>query len=257
MKKIFLLLVLLLILLFFNKKILIEKFSYNNIFNTEFDKIIYINLDHRKDRKEQILNEFKKMNIDETKIHRIHAVHEKYNGHIGCAKSHIKAIEYAKNNGFKRVLIFEDDFVFLHNEDIVKERIQNFLRNTPKWDVCQFTSVYVTYKNNDENNNVRLVNKASTSSCYAINSTFYDKLLNNLNDSLKKMEHEMEQFNKNNNNILKKKHTSNYALDQNWYKLQEKSNWYIFYPFLGKQGGEAAKSSIMSSNLEGFTNFFF
>ena len=88
--------IILLILIVTNNNFKKENFySEENIFNSKFDKILYINLKHRKDRNEQILNEFKKININKNKIHRIDAVHEKYNGHIGCAKM-LKAINYAK-----------------------------------------------------------------------------------------------------------------------------------------------------------------
>jgi GR25 family glycosyltransferase involved in LPS biosynthesis len=257
----------------------------NNVFNDFFDKIIYINLDHRKDRKEQILNEFNKMDINKNKIHRIDAVHEKYNGHIGCAKSHIKALNYAKGNNYKNVVIFEDDFIFTKNKEDINSKLNKFLKeHGNNWDVVQLTSHYVTFRdgtkipnkndvkndNNNDNDNsnnqnyvkndVSLIKKATTSSSYMINNNFFDKLINNLNSSIEKMEQEMVEFNKKINNIKKKKKTTNYALDQHWHPLQQNYNWYLFYPFLGKQGGEAAKSSIMSNSLEGFTsnniNFF-
>ena len=63
----------------------------------------------------------------------------------------------------------------------------------------------------------------------------------------------MIKFNNSNNNELKKKFETNYALDQHWYNLQEHSKWYLFKPYIGKQGGSAVSSSIMSSKLEGFT----
>ena len=229
-----------------------ETFKNNNIFNDKFDKIIYINLDHRKDRKEQILNEFKKMKIDEKKIYRLDAEHSKYNGHIGCAKSHIKALNYAKKQKFKRILVFEDDFIFTLNNNDVHDKLEKFLKDYEgNWDVVQLTSHYKTFRNSD-NKDVRLINKASTSSSYMINSSFYDNLLNSLNSSVENMEKEMVEFNKKNNYILKKKKTTKYALDQHWYPLQKKSKWFLFYPYLGKQGGNASKSSIMSNNLEGF-----
>ena len=77
-----------------------------------FDNYFYINLEHRTDRKKQITDELKKMEIPEDKIIRIDASRNKYNGHIGCCKSHIKALKYAKEHKFKTVIIFEDDFVF-------------------------------------------------------------------------------------------------------------------------------------------------
>jgi glycosyl transferase, family 25 len=246
-------LIVFLVLTYLNFNNFNENFKVNNIFNSYFDKIIYINLDHRKDRKKQILNELKKMDIDENNIYRVEAVHGKYNGHIGCAKSHIKALNYAKQNKFKNILVFEDDFVFTDDKNNVQEKLNKFLKdNKGKWDVVQLTSHYKTFRNNDEKNNVRLVNKASTSSSYMINETFYDKLLQSLNSSVENMEKEMIEFDKSNNNIKKKKTTTKYALDQHWYPLQKSSNWFLFDPYLGKQGGEAGNSSIMSKNLEGF-----
>jgi len=100
-----------------------------------------------------------------------------------------------------------------------------------------------------------LTNCATTSSCYIIKSKFYDKLLNNLTSAKIKMENEMIEFNKKNNGILKKKYETRFALDQHWNKLQRVSNWYMFFPYLGKQGGDAGTSSIMGS-LEYFIEYF-
>ena len=162
------------------------------------------------------------MNIDKKKIYRLPAVHEKYNGHIGCAKSHIKVLKYAKKNKFKNVLVFEDDFIFTLDKNEAQNKIEKFLEeNKNNWDVVQLTSVYKTFRNNDEKNDVRLVNKASTSSSYMINESFYDKLLESLNSSVENMEKEMIVFNKENNNVKKKKKTTKYALDQHWYPLQK------------------------------------
>ena len=65
------------------------------------------------------------------------------------------------------------------------------------------------------------------------------------------MEKEMVEFKKKNPN--KKKTATGYALDQHWGKLQKTSKWYIFEPYLGKQGGDAGSSSIMGS-IESFMN---
>ena len=100
---------------------------------------------------------------------------------------------------------------------------------------------------------MKRVKSATTSSAYIINKKFYNKLLDDLNNAKNKMKYEMIKFNKKNNNILKKKKQTKYALDQHWINLQKKSNWYIFSPHLGRQGGKAGKSSIMS-NLESFSN---
>ena len=64
----------------------------------------------------------------------------------------------------------------------------------------------------------------------------------------------MKNFNNKNKGIFKKKTTTPHALDQHWYKLQSSSRWYLFKPYLGKQGGGAGSSSIMSRKLEAFNN---
>ena len=51
------------------------------------DKIFYINLDERKDRKEQIEKEFEKFEIPLEKVERFEAIKHQY-GMIGCSKSH-------------------------------------------------------------------------------------------------------------------------------------------------------------------------
>ena len=63
----------------------------------------------------------------------------------------------------------------------------------------------------------------------------------------------MIEFNKKNNGVLKKKKTTSHALDQHWGKLQKNSDWYIFDPYIGKQGGSSGGSSIMGG-IEAFIN---
>tara|TARA_B100000989_G_scaffold253640_1_gene202123 strand:+ start:1153 stop:1950 length:798 start_codon:yes stop_codon:yes gene_type:complete len=253
-KKIIIVLLILIIifsyLCFFLKKRK-ERFTSINGINS-FDKYMYINLRHRKDRKTQITNELAKMEIPQNKIIRIDAVYNKYNGHIGCCKSHIKAITLAKQMNLPHVAIFEDDFVFTKSKDEVDKKINHFLQKYHNFNVIQFSTVHNTLNDiNDEH--VKKVEKASTSSAYILNSNFYDKLLEDLNNSKDKMENEMIEFNKKNNKKTKK-FNSGYALDQHWNDLQKKSKWYIFDPYIGEQGGDANNSSIMES-LESFMNF--
>lgn len=215
-----------------------------------FDHYLFINLDHRKDRLKQITSELNKMELPKNKITRIKAVHEKYNGHIGCAKSHIKALNLAKKNKYNHVIIFEDDFIFTENKTNVDNKINNFLKIFKgNWDVIQLTAHYKKLDNINIKD-IKKVNSASTSSAYIIQNHFYDKLIDNITQSKNKMEKEMIKFHSKNNN-KKKKFTTNYALDQHWNNLQKKSKWYIFDPTLGKQSGS---SSIMSYNLEGFVS---
>ena len=239
---------------------LIETFTSNpntNLnppkFTKYIDKIYYINLSHRKDRKKQINNEFKKMDFPNNKIERIDASHEKYNGHIGCCKSHIKAMKKIIEEDISIAMVFEDDFVFTVEKEALNKRIREFFKMyKDNWDIIQLASVYTTV-NDSKLKDVKKVEKASTSSAYIINKKFAKILLKDLESSLKSMEKEMVEFNKNNGR-KQKKYETRFALDQNWYKLQKKSNWFLFKPYLGKQGGEAGHSSILNRKIEDFVS---
>jgi hypothetical protein len=223
--------------------------QYNGI--NSFDNYFYINLVHRTDRKKQITDEFQRMKIPEDKIIRVDAVRNKYNGHIGCCKSHIKTINLAKKMNLNNAVIFEDDFVFTLSKDEVDKKINHFFKTYPNYDIVQLTTVFKKLEDIDDNH-VKKVKNATTSSAYIINKKFFNKLLDDLIISKVKMENEMIEFN-NKNGVLKKKHQTKFALDQHWGKLQKNSDWYIFDPYLGKQGGDAKKSSIMG-DIEEFKN---
>ena len=212
---------------------------HNRIENTKLniDAYLYINLLERKDRKNEIKNEFKKIGFEKDKIFRIDAVHDKWNGHIGCVKSHIKALKFAKKHNFKNAIIFEDDFIFTKNKKYIYEAINNI---DFKWDLIQLTSSYE--KSYYYNKYFNRVNWAMSSPGYIINNKFYDKLIKNFNQSLYNMEREMETYDYSKG----KKLTTNNALDQFWFKLQKNSNWYVFSPHIGKQSD--SKSTIMKKN---------
>ena len=74
------------------------------------------------------------------KTHRIDAVYERWNGHLGCGKSHLKALEYAINKNYKTVAILEDDFNFIEDKKRVNDSIDSFLSNFKEWD---FIDLYI------------------------------------------------------------------------------------------------------------------
>ena len=85
---------------------------------------------------------------------------------------------------------------------------------------------------------IHLSSVADEKNTNIIQSEFYDKLIDDLQQAVSKMETEMKQHDYQKNG--KKLETSN-ALDQHWIPLQKKSKWYIFSDFIGTQGGEAGK----------------
>merc|ERR1712196_294887 len=114
--------------------------------------------------------------MGKSKIIRIDAIRNKYNGHIGCAKSHVKAITLAKQMNLNNVVIFEDDFIFTISKNQVNNKINLFLQHfKDDWDVIQLTTVNKNLKKLDDRNintHIKKVISASTSSAYIIQKHF-------------------------------------------------------------------------------------
>jgi GR25 family glycosyltransferase involved in LPS biosynthesis len=110
----------------------------NNPFNF-FDKIYCINLAERSDRWNECLKNFEKYEINN--YERIDAVKidanrpSKRKGQIGCALSFATCFEKMKKENLKNVLLFEDDFEFKYDKEILFEKLNNSLKDLPEdWD---------------------------------------------------------------------------------------------------------------------------
>jgi GR25 family glycosyltransferase involved in LPS biosynthesis len=191
----------------------------------DIDAYIYINLENRKDRKDLLLNEFKKVSIPENKIHKISGVSKPKNGHKGCVMSHILALELAKLNKWKMVAIFEDDMEL--NVSVNEyNRLLNKALQHDKWDMILLHGSYQEIKEPIDND-IYYLKHSTQSTGYIIKSNYYDTLLdlfkncnnNMVDEKWGDMEHRMEP----------------YALDQQWNKLIKKDNIIGFKTNLIKQ----------------------
>ncbi len=190
------------------------------------DKVIYINLDKRTDRREQIENELHKMGCPKEKYIRFSA-HFTDPGSIGCTMSHRDVLQIAKDNEWSNVLIFEDDFELIVEPSVFHNQLITFFTNPPnKWDVL-FVS-YNVIESQDANNHlsdiISRTTNVQTTSGYLVNKPFYEQLLNNFSEA----------------SYL---HIQNpythwlYILDQYWKHLQAdlSTYWFYFKERLGRQ----------------------
>jgi GDP-L-fucose synthase len=105
-----------------------------------------INLDERKDKYEETINELSKLNLEKynLKIERFSAIkHEK--GWIGCALSHISILEIANQENLEWVIVIEDDNSF--NENQIKNIEKTFdwlFSNKEKWEIFMGNQSFVT-----------------------------------------------------------------------------------------------------------------
>jgi GR25 family glycosyltransferase involved in LPS biosynthesis len=129
-----------------------------------------INLKHRTDRYEHMVNEMKKLPIsyefvegiiDDTKT---------------CFQSQKKCIQLAKENNLPYVLVLEDDAVFTDN---VIEILQNTFSEiqTLQWDMF-FLGANLQAPASRISNNILKLNGSYAAHAYMIHERFYDTILN-------------------------------------------------------------------------------
>lgn len=184
-----------------------------------FPDIYYINLDHREDRRNNIMCQLRQINYPENKIVRISAIKTDFGG-LGCVRSHIKALEQFLQMGKDRCIILEDDFTFYQNtnnyfyQTIVRE--ESLPEN---WDLVMLASN--TISESPFSDTFQKCNDAQTTSGYMIHKNFASTLLQNFKESESR---------------LSSGHSyDTYALDQYWKRLQPHSNWFICHPKVGYQ----------------------
>ena len=104
-----------------------------------FDKIYCINLAERPDRWNECLKNFEKHEINN--YERINAIKiegdlpNKRKGQIGCALSFATCFEKIKKENLKNALLFEDDFEFRDNKEIIFQKLNKAIQELPEdWD---------------------------------------------------------------------------------------------------------------------------
>jgi GR25 family glycosyltransferase involved in LPS biosynthesis len=178
----------------------------NNPFDF-FDKIYYINLDSRPDRREETEKELSKYGIKAERwpATRISEEHNNFLTEIGfplceqvsdddpyhrdrikkvslgqrsCTISHLNIVKHAKENKFKNVFIFEDDIVFNREVDVLG-KLSKMLTDLKdkEWDMLNLGGILQTTPIRITDNLFRLGYHLCTHSV-AFNSTGYNLALN-------------------------------------------------------------------------------
>ena len=168
--------------------------------NNFFDKLICINLDKRTDR----LNESKRQWGDNNlQVERMSAVNgnpmgwkhvdEKdaginkikrasWTGAAGCMASHVNIWKRAKLEGWKNVLIIEDDCDFIPD---LQNKFNELIKEVPNdWDMLYFGGVHEErggkFIPTKVSENVVKCARMITTTCYAINESCYDLAINSV-----------------------------------------------------------------------------
>ena len=214
-------------------KLFIENFdNARDKFFEKIDRIYYINLEHRNDRKDEFLSNFSPE--DEAKIRRVDAVYTKEKGAIGCLKSHIKALEMAVSEGKDDdiVMVCEDDF-YIKDIFYCNRMLDWGFKVLEKWDVIMLaqnihaseetTLEYpISEEEPEKKAKIFRVIHAATGSGYLIHKSYIPKLLEIYKGDDARYE-------------ATKEFKAEYCNDVSWRYLQEKDNWFAFKPAIGVQ----------------------
>lgn len=183
--------------------------SVFSLFFMCMDHILYINLTHRTDRKnhvEQQLSAFASSTCT-----RMNAIRHEY-GAIGCALSHIRCLEYAKQQNWETVCIVEDDITFT-DPFVLTTALRHTLHHS--WDVILLgTNMAMPFERVDDHC-VRVFN-AQTTTGYIVHSRYYDTLLTNFIEGVE--------------GLNRYRYPPMYAIDMYWKRLQQIDHWYALTP---------------------------
>lgn len=174
------------------------------------DQVVYINLDHRTDRRQQIEKELPKIPCQN--VQRFSAIRDRKGG-IGCTKSHIAIIEMAIQSGWKNVLILEDDMVFKEEKwDLLYEKMTSY-------DVIVLGGMLPLY----DKDSLKLT-KCYGTGAYLVNQSYYQTLLANYKEGLA---FHIKNLDPRPFPIRKRYHKITFAIDTWWNRLQATDKWFI------------------------------
>ena len=179
--------------------------------------LLYINLDKRTDRREQIEQQ---LNTYGLSYERLPAIYHSF-GIVGCTRSHLAALRLAKERGYQRVWIMEDDFEFLVSRDEMESTLQMLCSGDIKFDVCMFAYNALQQKEIEGSDCFFQICEAETASSYVVEAHYYDKLIQLYEKTIPLLE--------------KTRRHWVYANDQSWKILQGSDHWIATKQRMGKQ----------------------
>ena len=178
---------------------------------SDIKNVLYINLEARTDRKEQVEQQLNTIGLKGERFNAIRLT----NGAIGCSMSHLKCLEIAKERGWDHVLIVEDDIQFLDPSLFVKQ-FNSFLNNAREYDVVLLAGNNVPPYQTIDDTCVK-VSSCQTTTGYMVQRHYFDTLINNIKTGINMLMRNPERPNL-------------YAIDQYWFELQRKHNWFLIIP---------------------------
>lgn len=186
-----------------------------------FDKIYYINLDKRQDRKRHIEENVKRPllgHFPEELWQRMSAVDKtdetsRSKRSAGCSLTHLAAWKDAEKNGYESFLIIEDDFRLKITPELFYSHVQELYNDFPNFNLCNIAYNNLRKLNKIKNTNFYKSWNIQTTCGYIAKTSFTKKMQPTI-------EHSVAQLNLNSSYDI-------WAIDQVWKKFQNDPNWIL------------------------------
>lgn len=186
------------------------------------DKVVYINLLKRTDRKQHIESILLQYGIPALRFSAIEYSSNKspLQGLYGCGQSHLAVLKLARDNGWKNVLILEDDIVFNVSKQEFEQNIERLFSVGPDFDVFMLDINLQRYDPADQDWLIR-VRYAHCAGAYIVKQHYYQTLIDLYEWALPL--------------LLETGAHWIYANDAVWGRLQDSGRWYSFKSQICKQ----------------------
>jgi GR25 family glycosyltransferase involved in LPS biosynthesis len=173
------------------------------------DKVVYINLQKRTDRRQHIESLLSTYDIPAQRFEAI----EHDNGLYGCGLSHLAVLKLARDNGWRNVFILEDDILFNLPKQEFEINIERLFVQGPEFDVFMLD---INLQNSvpSEQDWLIQVKYAHCAGAYIVNQHYYQTLIDLYEWALPL--------------LLQTGMHWVYANDAVWGRLQEIDKWYTF-----------------------------
>ena len=180
---------------------------------------VYINLARRKDRREEMEAELKRLGLAAERFEAI----ERRPGIVGCGLSHLEVLKAARAKGLPNVLILEDDFEAVVEPAEVWATLEAFFAGpqAAEFDVLMLAYYAPHVVPVEGSELVVKVLEAQTASAYIVNARMYGPLIELYEWAIPELQRTGRHW--------------DFANDQVWKRLQPAANWYACKKRLGKQ----------------------
>ena len=225
-----------------------------------FDRVIYINLLFRPERRTSILTSLASANISAP--YRLDAVHlvrssslssyvaslpngweKQHASRLGCSLSHLRALEHAQKEGWPSVLVVEDDIAFVGTPKTFTDAIGKVVGG--HWDEFDVLLLAGNNRRNttdprnavsDDGSFVK-VTECTTTTGYLVKHHYYKKIIDNIREGIE--------------NLLREPSDPfQFSIDVYWMRLQKADRWIMLWPQCATQSPGFSDVQLMEVNYQ-------